>query len=66
MCADKFPGLVCRAIAAQFIGDDSIALFAFEQGPDRIELSAEKHYRLVPQEEVNQSDLDFYRTQQAE
>jgi DNA modification methylase len=66
MCADKFPGLVCRAIAAQFIGDDSIALFAFVQGPDRIELSAEKHYRLVPQEEVDQSDLDYYRTQQEE
>jgi len=31
MCANKFPNLICRPIAAQFMGDELIALFDFEQ-----------------------------------
>jgi deoxyxylulose-5-phosphate synthase len=26
-CEEKFPGLICRAISAQFMADDMIALF---------------------------------------
>jgi len=62
LCAYKFPGLVYRSIAAQFIEDDLIALFAFEMGKDGIGLVSEKHYRLVPPEGVDQNDLDIYRT----
>jgi hypothetical protein len=62
MCADKFPGLVCRAIAAQFMEDDLIALLEFEMSQGKTSLVSEKHYRLVPPEDVEQSDLDTYRT----
>ena len=61
LCKDKFPTLICRPIAAQFMGDDLIAMFAFEEGKSGIVVSSEKHYRLVPPEEVTPADLDIYR-----
>jgi len=61
LCADKFPSLICRPIAAQFVQDDLIALFEFEMGENGVALVAEKHYRLVPPEEVTPTDLENYR-----
>ncbi len=48
----KFPGLLCRPIAAQTMGDDLIALFEFEQSEEGIRVSAERHYRLVSPENL--------------
>jgi hypothetical protein len=62
LCAAKFPSLICRAIGAQFMGDDLIALFEFEEGENGIALSSEKHYRLVRPDDVTTQDLDSYRT----
>lgn len=61
MCATKFPLLICRAIGAQFMQDDLIALFEFEQSKEEIAIVSEKHYRLVPGEEVTEADLKSYR-----
>lgn len=61
LCADKFPDLICRPVAAQFIGDDRIALFDFEETDDGVALRSEKHYRLVSQDEVSPEDLERYR-----
>jgi hypothetical protein len=44
--------------------DDLIALFEFEQGKHGIAISSEKHYRLVPGEEVTTDDLKAYRERQ--
>jgi hypothetical protein len=60
MCAIKFPMLICRPIAAQFLEDNLIALFSFEKGENGIAVNAEKHYRLVPAEEVHKEDLECY------
>ena len=65
LCAAKFPPLICRPIAAQFMEDDLIALFEFEKGKDGVAISSEKHYRLVPGEEVTPDDLKAYRGRQA-
>jgi len=62
LCADKFPSLICRPIAAQFMGENLIALFAFEESENGIAVSLEKHYRLVPPAEVTSADLDTYRS----
>ena len=62
MCADKFASLLCRPIAAQFMAEDLIALFEFEKQKDEIAISSEKHYRLVPPEDVTLEDLATYRT----
>lgn len=61
LCDHKFPALICRSIAAQFMGDDLIALFAFEKGESGVKMSTEKHYRLVSPESVTGSDLESYR-----
>lgn len=62
MCADKFTSLICRPVAAQFMKDDLIALFEFEEGENEIALVSEKHYRLVPAADVTSTDLDTYRS----
>jgi len=61
LCRAKFPGLICRPIAAQFMKEDLIALFELEMDEDGVKIAAEKHYRLVPGEEVTSADLEAYR-----
>ncbi len=61
MCRHKFPSLVCRPIAAQFISKSLIAIFELEQGNAGITISSEKHYRLVPPEKINTEDLMTYK-----
>jgi hypothetical protein len=47
-CREKFPALHCRAVSAQFMSDDRIALFELRQQRDEIKVVEERHYRLVP------------------
>lgn len=65
MCALKFPRLICRAIAAQFMDDNLIALFEFEQTDDGIKVSSEKHYRLVKPNELSLEELQSYSVRQS-
>lgn len=60
-CAVKFPDLVCRAIAAQFMEDDLIALFELTLENDIVKIVDEAHYRLVPAEQISATDLAAYR-----
>jgi hypothetical protein len=61
VCAHKFPLLICRPIGAQFIAEDVIALFEFEQNNGDVRISSEKHYKLVVPKEVTETDLLNYR-----
>jgi len=61
MCAAKFSRLICRAIAAQFIDDNLIALFELEQTNEGIKVSSEKHYHLVRPENLSPEELESYR-----
>jgi len=61
LCSAKFPNLICQPIAAQFVEDNLIALFLFELGEKGVVISEEKHYRLVPPEEMTDEDLADYR-----
>ena len=61
VCAHKCPSLICRPVAAQFTQDDAIALFELAQGENGVGIVSEKHYKLVPPEEVTEADLDTYR-----
>ena len=60
MCRAKFPTMVCRPLAAQFMQDDTIAMFEFETQGGQIAIASEKHYQLVPQEDVTEADLAAY------
>ena len=61
-CAHKFPLLTCRPIGAQFLSDSGIALFEFEDGPEGLRIVVEKHYRLVPPEDITPEDLTRFRS----
>jgi hypothetical protein len=61
VCAQKFPDLICRSIAAQFMTDEVIALFSFEMSDEGIALLDEKHYRLVLPDEITPEELNTYR-----
>ena len=62
MCASKFPGLVCRPIGAQSMESALIALFEFDAAQGEIVIVSERHYRLVPPEDVSPEELQAYQT----
>ncbi len=61
MCASKFPNLICRPVAAQFMREDLIALFEFERQASGIAVTTERHHRLVDPEEIDADDLETYK-----
>jgi hypothetical protein len=62
-CAEKFPRLICRAVSAQFVEQDLIALFELTTSKDAVKIAEERHYRLVSADEISDSDLAGYRVQ---
>ena len=57
----KFPGLQCRAIAAQFLEDGVIALFELTLQENQIKVVAERHYQLVPADRLDPAAIRNYR-----
>lgn len=62
---EKYPDLICRPIAAQFMADDVIALFEFtidetEDG-DGVRKVDERHYRLVRPDDLSREEIERYR-----
>lgn len=51
---EKFPGIRCRAIAAQFLEAQIVALFELTLLDDEIKVVEERHYRLVPANKLKQ------------
>ena len=43
------------------MGDDSIALFAFEDTPDGPKMTMERHFTLVPHDRIAAEDLARYQ-----
>ena len=61
-CKEKFSGLTCRPISAQFMSDDVIAMFELALDGEDVKLVEEKHYKLVPADQIGAEDLKFYAT----
>lgn len=61
-CEEKYPDLLCRPLSAQFVANDLIALFELALVDEEIRVVDEKHYHLVPAEDIGTEDLDSYRT----
>ena len=57
----KFPGMRCRAIAAQFLEDEVVALFELTLQADEIKVAEERHYRLVPADQLDAEAIRRYR-----
>lgn len=61
VCAEKFPNAIGRPIAAQFMNDDTIALFEFVWTEEGVRVFSEKHYRLVPPDDLSDKEIKEYR-----
>ena len=62
VAGQKFPDLIARPVAAQFMEQSVIALFEFQESKDEITIAREHHYSLVPPEELESHELAAYRT----
>jgi hypothetical protein len=58
-CLQKFPNLTCRPVSAQFMSDDTIALFELALKGDEVKV-LEKHYKPVPADQIGIDDLKLY------
>jgi hypothetical protein len=59
-CMEKFPGLTCRSIFVQSLAEDLIAMFELTQEDGEVRVVEEKHYRLVPSDQISPPDLKAY------
>lgn len=59
-CQEKFRGLNCRPVSAQFMSQDQIALFELALTSDGVRIVDEKHYRLVAASEICSEDFREY------
>ena len=57
----KFPGMRCRAIAAQSLEDEVVALFELTLQANEIKVVEERHYRLVPADQLDAEAIRRYR-----
>jgi hypothetical protein len=60
-CVNKFPDLICRAVSAQFMDGERIAMFELMLQDDEIRVVGEKHYQLVSSANISMGDLRSYR-----
>jgi hypothetical protein len=63
MCEAKFPQLVMRPIAAQFMPSGTIALFEVAIHENAMVVVREAHYKLVPFDEITPEDRKLFRSQ---
>lgn len=59
-CEQKYPGIQCRALSAQFMSNDRIAMFELAVEGDLVKVVEERHYRLVPSSKLDQKAIRDY------
>ncbi len=57
---EKFPGISCRPVAAQFLAEGVIALFELTLQDGQVKVVEERHYRLVPASELDRDAISSY------
>lgn len=60
VCGEKWPHMVARAIAVQFMDNDKIAMFELGLQDFQVAVIREAHYRLVPYAEITDEDRELY------
>jgi|JI10StandDraft_1071094.scaffolds.fasta_scaffold05103_11 hypothetical protein len=61
-CSEKFPEIACKAISAQFMDGNRIAMFELTVEDDEVKVVEEKHYRLVPASDLDRAAIRDYRS----
>ncbi len=62
LCKQKYPELICRAIACQFITADVVAMFEFSVEEGKIVKENECHYKIIEAKEISDDDLNRYNS----
>jgi hypothetical protein len=60
-CEQRYPGMRCRAISAQFMSDESVAMFELTVRGDTVKVVEERHYKLVPAASLDDTAVRDYR-----
>lgn len=60
LCRHKYPALICRAIAAQFLNSGKIAIFEFTIQDGEVKLKDERHYHLVSPSDISEDEIAGY------
>lgn len=60
-CKEKYPSVICRAVAAQFLSHESLAMFELTLDDEQIKVVEERHYKMVPRREITDKELAKYR-----
>lgn len=62
----RYANCVPRAVSAQFLADDTIALFETTFDGNEVSIVRERHYKLTESKEILAADLKLYRTGEAD
>jgi hypothetical protein len=60
-CKQRYPGMRCRAISAQFMSDERVAIFELAVQGDIVKIAEERHYKLLPASSLNGDEVRDYR-----
>jgi DNA (cytosine-5)-methyltransferase 1 len=60
-CKERYPNLECRVVAVQAVEGDAIAMFELTLQDDDVRVRDERHYKLVPQDQISVKDLQEFR-----
>jgi hypothetical protein len=58
----RYKDCIPRAVSAQFLADDTIALFETTFDGNEVSIVRERHYKLTQSDAIKSSDLKLYRT----
>ena len=60
LCKQKYPELICRAIACKFITNDEIAMFEFSSDDGKVVKNNERRYKMVEASKIGTEELQYY------
>ena len=58
---DRYKNCIARPVSAQFMADETIAMFELTFDGDEVSIVRERHYRLTEAKEIGEKDLAAYR-----
>lgn len=58
---DRYKHCIARPVSAQFMADDTIAMFELIFDGDEVSIVRERHYRLTEAKDIGEKDLAAYR-----
>jgi hypothetical protein len=60
-CEERFPGMRAKALSVQFLGQNKIAFFELVIQDFALKVAEERHYQLVPSEQIDPKAIRNYR-----